>query len=150
MSAASVEGEADDSSAARTVIFGTGVTDHLLQQQGRGRQQDSGEERNQIKPQKKGKSVAKNRSHLFLRCPKPPKQTFNHPKGKRSRGGRRTVASSLAARVYTAIKVSAGEEIRSADCRGKEWGETLKSCCVKPVSSMSCWTAVHGRQQLSI
>ena len=44
MSAASVEGEADDSSAGRTVIFGTGVTDHLLQQQGRGRQQDSGEE----------------------------------------------------------------------------------------------------------
>lgn len=80
MSAASVEGEADDSSAGRTVIFGTGVTDHLLQQQGRGRQQDSGEEQNQIKPQKKGKSVAKNWSHLFLRCPKPPKQTFNHPR----------------------------------------------------------------------
>lgn len=44
MSAAPVEGEADDRSAGRTVIFGTGVTDHLLQQQGRGGQWDSGEE----------------------------------------------------------------------------------------------------------
>lgn len=80
MCAAAVEGEADDGSAGRTVIFGTGATHHLPQQQGRGRQRGSGEERNQIKPQKKGKPVAKNRSHLFLPRPETPKQTFNHPK----------------------------------------------------------------------
>lgn len=37
-------------------------------------------------------------------------------KGKRSRGGRAT-ASLLAVGVYTAIKISAGKEIGSADCR---------------------------------
>ena len=60
------------------------------------------------------------------------------------------MASPLMAGVYTAIEISAGEKICSADFRGKELGDTLGSHRAKPLSSVLLWMAVRQTQHLSV